>query len=80
MLERVNLKNCELYIDQILLGIKEYEGMLKSSQHYREENDLLLNFLEELLLYTVPKNINGYVPILINTLETIVREGKILSS
>ena len=25
------------------------------------------------LLYNVPMNINGYVPILINTLDTIVR-------
>ena len=26
------------------------------------------------ILYTLPMNINGYVPFLINTLDTIVRE------
>ena len=30
------------------------------------------------LLYTIPVNINGYVPFLINTLETIVRGKHIL--
>ena len=30
------------------------------------------------LLYTVPMNINGYVPFLINTLDTIVREVDML--
>ena len=29
-----------------------------------------------IVLYTLPMNINGYVPFLINTLDTIVREWK----
>ena len=31
------------------------------------------------MLYTVPMNMNGYVPILINTLDTIVRGGNLLT-
>ena len=32
--------------------------------------------LLDLLLYTVSMNINGYVPFLINTLDTIIGGGK----
>ena len=31
------------------------------------------------VLYTLPMNINVYVPILIDTLDTIVRVGNLLS-
>ena len=31
------------------------------------------------MFYTLPMNINGYVPILMNTLDTIIREGTMLT-
>ena len=36
-------------------------------------------FFISILLYTTPININGYVPSLINTLDTIVRGGMLNS-
>ena len=35
---------------------------------------------DEKVLYTIPMNINGYIPILINTLHCIVRGNNMLTT